>query len=152
MKAASLTLLLALTATSCAVVAEPPLSSKELSLGGVAIGDSEADAASVLGQSVRTEHPDNHLSIKLESGGIMVLTDPQEGVGEIFSNAPQYCTPSGACPGMAFDKIPKAMGRARITKQGGSRFLAQYSTTTDCWIELSVSAERVESVRIACPV
>jgi hypothetical protein len=152
MRAPSFALLIILSAASCAADADLPVTSTELSLGGVAIGDSEAAAESALAQVVRSEHPDNYLTIKLESAGLTVLIDPQEGVGEISSERPQHCTSTGVCPGMLFDDVPATLGRPSITNQDSSHFLAQYATTTDCWIELSVNAGRVESVRIACPV
>ena len=152
MRALFFALLTILSAASCVADAGRPMSANELSLGGVAIGDSEAVAIASLGDVVRTEHPNDYLTIELESDGLTVFLDPQEGVGEIFSERSKHCTSAGVCPGMPFGKVSAALGRPIITNQDSSRFVAHYATTTDCWIELLVNAGRVVSVRIACPV
>lgn len=151
MNRATLGLPLLLAICACAIQGRPALTGNELSLGGIALGDSESAVLAKMGQMRRSEHPDNYLTVRLEADGIVVLIDPREGVGEIIGSHPRHCTPGGVCPGQAFSRVPASLGRPAITKQGDARYVAQYATQSDCWLELLVCSEVIEMVRLACP-
>jgi hypothetical protein len=139
-------------AVSCATHAPSLIANNELSLAGVAVGDSEAIVLSKLGHPRRSEHPDDYLTVQLESSGLIVSLDPQDGVGGIFSDRPGHCTPSGICVGTAFAEVEAMLGRPVVLNRDESRYTAQFASKSDCWLEVVVHIGLVESIRIACPV
>ena len=143
---------LILGAVSCATYTPGLISINELSLGGVAVGDSESVVLSKLGHARRSEHPDDYLTVQLESSGLIVSLDPQDGVGGIFSDRPGHCTPSGICPGTAFAEVEVRLGRPIVLNRDKSHYTAQFASKSDCWLEVVVHMGFVESIRIACPV
>jgi hypothetical protein len=143
---------LVLGAASCATRAPGLIPNNELSLAGVAVGDSEAVVLSKLDHPRRSEHPDDYLTVQLESSGLIVSLDPQDGVGEIFSDHLGHCTPSGICVGTAFSEVEAMLGLPAALNRDQSRYTAQFASKNDCWLEVVVHIDFVESIRIACPV
>jgi hypothetical protein len=143
---------LVLGAASCATRAPGLIPNNELSLAGVAVGDSEAVVLSKLDHPRRSVHPDDYLTVQLESSGLIVSLDPHDGVGGIFSDRPGHCTPSGICVGTAFAEVEAMLGRPAVLNRDQSRYTAQFASKTDCWLEMVVHIDFVESIRVACPV
>jgi hypothetical protein len=132
------------------------VSDNELSLGGVALGDSEARVLVVLGQAPKQS--DTGEGIALKYPGLTVLVgwleqqtpDKQRHVLKLTATAPTACTPSGICPGVLVSKAVAAYGQpVQATRDSGS-FLEYYSHQSSCWLQLGTSGDTVRSISAVC--
>ncbi|WP_457095894.1 hypothetical protein [Lysobacter sp. P5_B9] len=127
--------------------ASPP--GQELSLGSIVLGQSEASVVELLGQpQSRTEGGSDYLPTKLSYPGFTVLLDEQ-GVGGLISTNGKFCTPAGACPGMAYAKVQRIYGAALVTELiKGSP--VGYVYGEGCWLEFTQKAGKVQTIEVAC--
>ena len=130
---------------------EPSLvSDRELSLGGVAIGDTEASVLRRLGQPVRRIDTGDFLDIQLEYDGLTVWLGEQHRVGEVLSVSERHCTPSGVCPGMSFHQATKKYGQPLAASREDGAFMEYPSSGSSCWLQFAVEEGRIASVRAEC--
>ena len=143
------TLLLLIANTAWA--GEPSLvKDRELSLGGVAIGDTEASVLRRLGQPVRRIDTDDVLDIRLEYDGLTVWLGEYRRVGEVLSVSKRHCTPSGVCPGMSFHQAAKKYGQPLAASREDGAFMEYPSSGSSCWLQFAVVEGRIASVRAEC--
>jgi hypothetical protein len=93
------------------------VSGQELSLGGIAVGDTEAAVLNRLGKPRRTTDTGDFLNTRMDYLGLTVWLGEGRRVGEILSTSKQHCTLSRVCPGMPFNKVMN-----RPVFPGGSNF------------------------------
>ena len=117
------------------ISAAAPAAVEELSVGGIALLQSEATVVHTLGPPERRcETPDNFMPLELSYPGLTVLLDEQ-GVGGLISTSEKYCTVAGACPGMAWAEVERIYGDALRQSPGGVSTL--WVAGEDCWMEFT---------------
>ena len=132
------------------------ISDRELKVGGVALGDTERSVVARLGKPTR--RIDTGEGIQLDYGGLTVwvgyLENAKPGVPrrvyELLSISKRYCTPSGVCPGVAFDKVRAKHGAPLVADRKDGQFMEYPSYQSQCWLQISVKAGIIQSVRAEC--
>ena len=138
-------------ATGAASAAEPSLvRDQELSLGGVAIGDTEAAVLRKLGQPRRTTDTGDFLNISMEYPGLTVWLGEGRLVGEILSISKQHCTPARICPGTLFATAKAKYGSPLVADREDGTYMEYPSSQSSCWLQIAVNEGIVKSVRAEC--
>lgn len=143
-------------AITCLVVgaasaAEPSLvEDRELSLGGVALGDTEAAVLRRLGQPHRITDTGDFLNIRMDYPGMAVWLGEGRRVGEVLSTSREHCTPAGVCPGMPVGQAKEKYGSPLVVDREDGTFMEYPGTESACWLQISVSKDIIRSVRAEC--
>jgi hypothetical protein len=136
---------------SAASAAEPSLvNDQEFSLGGIALGDTEAVVLRKLGQPRRTTDTGDFLNIRMDYPGLTVWLGEGRRVGEVLSTLKQHCTPAGICPGMPFAKVKAKYGPPLVVDREDGIFMEYPGSQSACWLQIAVSKGIVKSVRAEC--
>jgi hypothetical protein len=139
---------------SPAVACEIPES--ELSLGGVATGDSEASVVERLGAPAgRIEDGDG---TELRYPGLIVtvgwLEQAAPGVERrvfaIRADSSSACTPMGLCPGMEVAHAFKLYGPVEATVRETGTFFEYQPVAAHCWLQISAPAQTITKLAVAC--
>ena len=134
-----------------ALATEPSLvSDKELSLGGIALDDTEAVVLRKFGEPRRTTDTGEFLNIRMDYHGLTVWLGEGRRVGEVLSTLKQHCTPAGICPGMSFAKAKEKYGPPLVADREDGIFMEYPSSLSACWLQIAVSKGIVKSVRAEC--
>jgi len=142
---------IAFLVTGTVSAAEPSLvNDQELSLGGVALGDTEALVLHKLGQPRRATDTGDFLNIRMDYPGLTVWLGEGRRVGEVLSTSEQYCTPAGVCPGVSFVKAKAKYGPPLVADREDGTFIEYPSSQSACWLQIAVSKGIVKSVRAEC--
>ena len=137
--------------TGTALAAEPSLvADQELSLGGIALGDTQASVLGKLGQPRRTTDTGDFLNIRMDYPGLTVWLGEGHRVGEVLSTAKQHCTPAGICPGTPFAKAQAEYGSPLVADREDGTYMEYPSSQSSCWLQIAVSKGIVKSVRAEC--
>lgn len=120
----------------------------ELSLAGVAIGDTEAQVVEKLGAApFRTEEADFlHLHLNYES---VTVSFGFEEVAGLYSDNPKGCTPAGLCPGDSLKRMRSVYGTPEVAKRETGTFFEYYSDCP-CWLKIKPTGNKIESITVAC--
>ena len=123
---------------------------RELSVGGIRLGQSEAYVLSALGkpESRSTSETTDYLPVALEYPGFFIELDEQ-GVGRLLASSSRYCTPVGACPGMRLSDVQRIYGSAMKVEQIDG-VPTGFVFNDGCWLAFSTRAEDVLTIEIAC--
>ncbi|VXB72118.1 conserved hypothetical protein [Luteimonas sp. 9C] len=132
------------------------ISDSELSLGGVALGDSESQVVAALGRPIRQS--DAGESIAFEYPGLTVLIgwleqaapDKSRHVLQLDATGQDACTPSGVCPGAPLSKALALYGQPIRSERESGSFWEYYSSQSSCWLQLGVSGDAVGSISAVC--
>ena len=142
------------TAVFCAITAraaEPSLvADHELSLGGVALGDTESSVLHRLGKPLRTTDTGDFLNIRMDYPGLVVWLGEGRRVGEILSTARQHCTPAGVCPGMPFARAKAKYGPPLVADREDGTYMEYPSSQSPCWLQIALSKGHISSLRTEC--
>ena len=131
--------------------AEPSLiNDQELSLGGVALGDTEAVVLQKLGPARRTTDTGDFLNIRMDYPGLTVWLGEGHRVGEILSTSKQHCTPARVCPGASFVKVKAKYGAPLVADREDGTFMEYPSSQSACWLQIAVNQGIVKTVRAEC--
>jgi len=134
-----------------ALAAEPSLvTDQELSLGGIAIDDTQASVLRKLGQPRRTTDTGDFLNIRMDYPGLTVWLGEGQRVGEVLSTSKQHCTPAGICPGTPFAKAKAEYGPPLVADREDGTYMEYPSSQSSCWLQIAVSKGIVKSVRAEC--
>lgn len=128
----------------------------ELSLNGVALGDSEAGVLSILGEP--------HKRFETGEGTELQYTGLTVSIGWLEQQAPgkerrvwalrgtgaAACTPAGICPGVAFEQANAAYGVPVMTKRGQGTVMEYYNSESSCWLQLDVSGGVIRAISAVC--
>jgi hypothetical protein len=123
---------------------------RELSLGGVAIGDTEASVLRRLGPRVRRIDAGDAPGIQLDYAGLTVWIGDERRVVELLSVSKRHCTPSGVCPGMSLAQVKKKYGQPLAVFREDGAFMEYPSSGSSCWLQFAVDEDRIMSVRMEC--
>jgi hypothetical protein len=121
----------------------------ELSLGGVAVGDSEAEVSAKLGQPIEIQ---DTLFPQWIYRGVTIGFGEGLSVLTISTSDSEYCTPSGVCPGSAFSEVEKIYGTPVINMQEDGRYMEYFSEEAACRMRLDVPDDRVGAILINCQI
>ena len=119
----------------------------QLSLAGIAPGDTEAEVFNRLGPPNRVI---DSIFPRLEYPGMTVWLDENRQVVEIISTNAEDCTPDGVCPDMAFADVRALYGEPIVNDRENGRFMEYYSPGATCWLQIALDEQTVESVGVVC--
>jgi hypothetical protein len=137
-------------ASACAIPAS------ELSIGGVDAGATEASVLEHLG--VPDKIIDNGEGTELHFAGLVVtvgwLEQAAPGIERhvlaIRGDAATDCTPKGLCPGMPAAVAESLYGKVEPTVRDTGTYFEYQPTEANCWLQVSVTDGKVESLAVAC--
>ena len=145
----ALMMIFAQLAPAYAGVSSVAFPEERLTLGGIAIGQSEASVTALLGNpKKRTEESDFFLPITLSYPGLVVSLDEQ-GVGGVHSSSEKFCTLANVCPGMTYAQVTEAYGHADPYERDG-RVFRDYLWDDGCWLRISFQANVATTVETTC--
>lgn len=121
---------------------------RELSLGGVDIGDTPAQVVSRLGEPRRKVTSPDFLDLHYEYPHLRVSFN--EGiVAGLHADKRGACTPKGLCPGARFDRMRALYGEPLVSDRETGRFY-EYVGGVGCWLQIPAKGKRVASITVAC--
>ena len=123
---------------------------QELSLGGVALGDTETSVLRKLGRPTRRTDTGDFLDIRLDYPGLTVWLGEGRRVGEVLSTSKRHCTPSDICPGMSFARAKARYGTPLVSPRQGDAFIEYPSSESSCWLQLATRKGTIKSLRAEC--
>ena len=126
------------------------LSRRELFLGGVKAGASAAKVVEHLGQPDQIDQ-DSPFSRRFTYRGLSVSFF-EDAALTIRSVSPDYCTPSGLCPGDAVFKAERLYGAALVEPRSGADYWQYINSEVACRMELEVTNETVGAIAILCQI
>ena len=126
------------------------MTDQELSLGGIAVDDTQASVLRKLGQPRRTTDTGDFLNIRMDYPGLTVWLGEGQRVGEVLSTSEQHCTPAGICPGTSFAKAKAKYGPPLVADREDGTYMEYPSSQSSCWLQIAVSKGIVKSVRAEC--
>lgn len=126
------------------------LSRRELFLGGVKAGASEAEVIAHLGQPDQIDQ-DSPFSRRLTYRGLSVSFF-EDAALTIRSVSPNYCTPLGLCPGDAVSKAERLYGAPLVERRSGADYWQYINSEVACRIELEVTNKTVGAIAILCQI
>jgi len=142
--------------TGMVAAADSAIPDSELGLGGISLGDTEAQVLSVLGPAQNRSETGEGTA--LEYPGLTVLIgwleqqapDKQRHVLHLISTGASACTPAGICPGTSVTKALATYGQPATAKRETGNFLEYYSRQSSCWLQLGTSDGTVRSISAVC--
>jgi len=151
----SILVIVALFAGS-AIGSTTAISDRELSLGGVSLGDTEEQVLAVLGRAPKRY--DTGEGIALQYPGLTILMGwleqqapgKQRHVLQLTATGVNACTPSGICPGTLVSKAVATYGHPISAKREAGNFLEYYSNQSSCWLQLGTSGRTIRSISAVC--
>ncbi|MGG6237479.1 hypothetical protein ACQ4N7_02475 [Nodosilinea sp. AN01ver1] len=126
------------------------ISSAELSLGGVEAGAAEAEVIGQLGEPDQFEQV-SPFSTKLTYRGLSVSFF-EDAAATIRSVSPNYCTPSGLCPGATVAEAERLYGAPLVEPRSDADYWQYTNTDAACTMELEVTNETVGAIAILCQI
>ena len=142
--------LISLPASACEFQAS------ELSLGGVATGETEAGVVGLLGEPV--ERVDTGEGMELRYPGLVVtvgwLEQAAPGVERrvfaLRASGSAACTPSGLCPGMPVAQAKNLYGASNVVARDGVPLLEYQPSAAHCWLQVATRGGTITSLAVAC--
>ena len=156
MNRALIFIVILLAGGNCLARAPGTISDKELSIGGVSLGQTERDALTTLGKPLRTIKDSEGTRLEYKGMTISVgwLQQAKAGVPrrvyELLSTSRLHCTPSGICPGASLAKVRARFGAPVVADRKDGTFMEYPSSQSSCWLQLAVIGGIIKSVRAVC--
>lgn len=122
---------------------------REMSLGGVAIGDFPRRVVSNLGQPTRQTQATDFLNLHYHYPHL-VVSFSQGVVAGLFSDKRNGCTPKHLCPGDSLKKMRSIYGPPLVADRETGRFYEYLAPEGTCWLQIPAKGERVLSIAVAC--
>lgn len=122
---------------------------RELSLGGVDIGDAPAQVVARLGEPRRKVTSMDFLDLHYDYPHLQVSFDEDIVVG-LHADKSGGCTPKGLCPGDRFDRMRALYGEPLVSDRETGRFYEYYADGAACWLQIPARGKRVASITVAC--
>ena len=129
----------------------PTVPDSALSLGGISLDDGQSSVVARLGEPTRRNRTGDFLNVQVAYPGLTIWLGEGGRVGEILSTSSKYCTPQGACPGQPFAQVKALYGEPLVAIREDGQFM-EYFPHSDfpCWLQISVKAGSVKSIRSEC--
>jgi hypothetical protein len=128
---------------------EGAVSSRELSLGGVAIGDTAAQVVSRLGEPKRKVPAQDFLDLHYEYANLKVSFNGGIVAG-LQAETRGACTPKGLCPGDRLDRMRALYGEPIVSDRETGRYYEYTGGDAACWLQIRAKGKRVVSIEVAC--
>jgi len=134
----------------------PTVSDSELSLAGVALGNSEEQVLAVLGPAPKRFETGEGTAFEYDGLTVYVgwleQQDPgkQRRVFQLEATGPHACTPAGLCPGAPAAKVVATYGQPVQAERETGSFLEYYSNQSSCWLQVGTSGEFIRSISAVC--
>lgn len=125
------------------------VSDRELSLGGVAIGDTVAQVVSRLGEPKRKVPEQDFLDLHYDYAKLRVSFNGGIVAG-LQAETRSACTPKGLCPGDRLDRMRALYGAPLVADRETGRFYEYVGGDTGCWLQIRPRGTRVASIAVAC--
>ena len=122
----------------------------ELSLSGIAIGDSEEVVLAKLGKPEQVIETGDFLNVEMSYPGLTIWLGEGRVVGEIAASTSAHCTPAGFCPSSSFAKVKSVYGAPVVANRENGQFMEYPSAESACWLQLAVQRGVVRSIRAEC--
>lgn len=132
-----------------ALAGEGTVSDRELSLGGVAIGDTAAQVVSRLGEPKRKVAAQDFLDLHYEYASLRVSFNGGIVAG-LQADKRGACTPKGLCPGDRLDRMCTLYGAPHVADRETGRFYEYVGGDAGCWLQIRARGKRVASIDVAC--
>lgn len=128
---------------------EGAVSEKELSLGGVAIGDSTDMVVARLGEPRRKVPAQDFIDLHYEYPHIQVSFNGGIVAG-LHAEKAGACTPKGLCPGHRLDRMRALYGAPIVVDRETGRYYEYIGGDAACWLQIRAKGKRVASIDVAC--
>ncbi|MBX3712289.1 MAG: hypothetical protein KF800_10045 [Lysobacter sp.] len=121
----------------------------ELSLGGVAIGDSTEAVVARLGQPKRKGPAQDFIDLHYEYPHMRVSFNGGIVAG-LHAGKAGACTPKGLCPGDRMDRMRALYGAPIVSDRETGRYYEYTGGDAACWLQIRSRGKRVASIDVAC--
>ncbi|MBX9402548.1 hypothetical protein K4L06_14655 [Lysobacter sp. BMK333-48F3] len=121
----------------------------ELSLGGVAIGDTPRTVIARLGKPARKVEESGYLDLHYDYPNLRVSFSEGVAAG-LHSARSGGCTPKRLCPEDSFNKMRALYGPPLIADRETGRFYEYYAMDAACWLQIPARDEKIASITVAC--
>lgn len=132
-----------------AFAGEGAVSETELSLGGVAIGDSTEAVVARLGQPKRQVLAQDFIDLHYEYPHMQVSFNGGIVAG-LHAGKAGACTPKGLCPGDRMDRMRALYGAPIVSDRETGRYYEYIGGDAACWLQIRARGKRVASIDVAC--
>lgn len=129
--------------------AEGIVSDRELSLGGVAIGDTVATVVARLGEPGRKVPALDFIDLHYEYANLRVSFNGGIVAG-LQADRRGTCTPAGLCPGDRLDRMRALYGEPIVSDRETGRSYEYVGGDAACWLQIRAKGKRVAWIEVAC--
>ncbi len=141
--------LLLLLVPLLAFAGEGTVAERELSLGGVTIGDTAAQVAARLGEPKHKVPAQDFLDLHYEYAALRVSFNGGIVAG-LHADKRDACTPKGLCPGDRLEKMRTLYGEPIVSDRETGRYYEYSGGDAACWLQIRAKGKRVASIDVAC--
>lgn len=134
---------------SATLLAQGDIPASEVSIGGIAIGDSPSQVLEKLGEPSSKLEASDFLNLHYKYPN-MTVSFSEGVVAGIFTDGSSACTPKQLCPGDSLDKMRSLYGEPLVTNRETGRFYEYYGYELYCWFKIPVHDNKVYSITVAC--
>jgi len=132
-----------------ALLATGNIPASEVSIGGVAVGDSPAQVIKKLGEPSSKVRASDYLDLHYNYQN-MTVSFSEGVVAGLFTDSASVCTPKSLCPGDSIDRMRSLYGEPLISDRETGRFYEYYGHELYCWFKIPVNDKKVDSIMVAC--
>ena len=125
------------------------ISESELTLGGVAIGQTEQDIVKLHGAPSSKKNTGEG-NLLIYPGLEVYVGVGSYGVFDVISKSPKDCTPSKVCPGEPISKANHMYGSPVVASRETGTYFEYTPDGSICWLQVSAPNGIILSLRIAC--
>ena len=130
-------------------LAQGDVPASEVSIGGVAVGDSISQVIKKLGEPRSKVEASDYLDLHYKYPNVTVSFS--EGVvAGLFTDSAEACTPKQLCPGDSLDRMRHLYGKPLVIDRETGRFYEYYSQELYCWLKVPANDKKVSSITVAC--
>lgn len=134
---------------SSALSAPGDIPASEISLGGIAVGESPLQVMKKLGEPSSKVHASGYLDLHYKYQN-MTVSFSEGVVSGLFTDSASACTPKHLCPGDSLDRMRSLYGEPLEAVREADRFYEYYGHDMDCWLRIPVNGNKVDSIEVAC--
>jgi hypothetical protein len=128
---------------------EGAISERELSLGGVAIGDSIDAVVARLGQPKRKVPAQDFIDLHYEYPHMQVSFNGGIVAG-LHADKADACTPKRLCPGDRLSRMRALYGAPIVSDRETGRYYEYVGGDAACWLQIRAKGKRVGTIDVAC--
>ena len=134
---------------SSALLTQGNIPASEVSIGGVAVGDSPSQVIKKLGEPSSKVRTTDYLDLQYQYP-YMTVSFSEGVVAGLFTDSTGACTSKNLCPGDSLEKMRSLYGEPLLTDRETGRFYEYYGHELYCWLKIPVNDSKVDSITVAC--